>query len=102
MRDYLPAGCLDLAWMCSVYPKTDPDTLIVVTADHAHTSQIVDPGTNHPGSVSILTTADGAKMYVSYATEQHGVSKDHTGSQLRIAAQGPQAANVVGVTDQTE
>ena len=84
------------------YAKTHPDTLIVVTADHAHTSQIVDPGTNHPGSVSILTTADGANMYVSYATEPHGVSQDHTGTQLRIAAQGPQAANVVGVTDQTE
>lgn len=84
------------------YAKTHPDTLIVVTADHTHTSQIVDPGTNHPGSVSILTTADGANMYVSYATEPHGTSQDHTGSQLRIAAQGPQAANVVGVTDQTE
>lgn len=84
------------------YAKSHPDTLIVVTADHAHTSQIVDPGTSHPGSISILTTADGANMYVSYATEPHGVSQDHTGSQLRIAAQGPQAANVVGVTDQTE
>lgn len=84
------------------FAKTHPDTLIVVTADHAHTSQIVDPGANHPGSVSILTTADGANMYVSYATEPHGVSQDHTGSELRIAAQGPQAANVVGVTDQTE
>lgn len=84
------------------YAKSHPDTLIVVTADHGHTSQIVDPGSNHPGSVSILTTADGANMYVSYATEPHGVSQDHTGTQVRIAAQGPQAANVVGVSDQTD
>ncbi len=84
------------------FAKTHPDTLIVVTADHGHTSQIVDPGTNHPGTVSILTTADGAEMYVSYATEPHGVSQDHTGTQVRIAAQGPQAANVVGVTNQTD
>ncbi|HWR16863.1 MAG TPA: alkaline phosphatase [Terriglobales bacterium] len=84
------------------YAKLHPDTLIIVTADHAHTSQIVDPGSKHPGSVSILTTADGANMYVSYATEAHGVSQDHTGSQVRIAAQGPQAANVVGVSDQTD
>jgi alkaline phosphatase len=26
----------------------------------------------------------------------------HTGTQIRVAAQGPQAANVVGVTDQTD
>jgi alkaline phosphatase len=88
------------------YAKTHPDTLIVVTADHAHTSQIIDPvpagRVTHPGSFSILTTADGANMYVNYATEPHGTSQDHTGSQVRIAAQGPQAANVVGVTNQTD
>ena len=45
---------------------------------------------NEHGTISILTTADGANMYVSYATEPHGVSQDHTGSQVRIAALGPQ------------
>jgi alkaline phosphatase len=29
-------------------------------------------------------------------------SQDHTGTQVRIAAQGPQAANVVGVINQTD
>ena len=88
------------------YAKTHPDTLIIVTADHAHTSQIIDaiPAgvVNHPGAYSVLTTADGANMYVNYATEPHGTSQDHTGAQVRIAGQGPQAANVVGVTDQTD
>jgi alkaline phosphatase len=28
--------------------------------------------------------------------------QEHTGTQLRIAAQGPQAANVLGVSDQTD
>jgi alkaline phosphatase len=89
------------------YAKTHPDTLIIVTADHAHTSQIIDTvpaaeGVNHPGAFSILTTADGTDMTVNYATTPHGTSQDHTGSQVRIAAQGPQAANVVGVTDQTD
>jgi len=41
-------------------------------------------------------------MTINYATRAHGQSQDHTGAQLRIAAQGPQAANVVGVTDQTD
>ena len=29
-------------------------------------------------------------------------SMEHTGTQLRIAAYGPHAANVVGLTDQTD
>jgi len=88
------------------YAKKHPNTLIVVTADHGHTSQIIDAvpvgRTNHPGAYSVLTTADGAPMTVNYATEPHGTSQDHTGTQVRIAAQGAQAANVVGVTDQTD
>lgn len=84
------------------YAKSHPDTLIIVTADHAHTSQII-PNEAHPtGSLSRLNTADGAVMTVTWGTEPFGVSQEHTGSQVRIAAQGPQAANVVGITDQTE
>ena len=30
------------------------------------------------------------------------VARSHTGTQVRIAAQGPQAANVVGVSHQTD
>jgi alkaline phosphatase len=41
-------------------------------------------------------------MVVNYATNLDGRSQSHTGTQVRIAAQGPQAANVVGVTDQTD
>ena len=40
-------------------------------------------------------------MTINYGTRPHGQSQDHTGSEVRIAAQGPQAANVVGVTNQT-
>ncbi len=39
---------------------------------------------------------------MSYATNADHRSQDHTGTQVRIAAQGPQAANVVGVIDQTD
>ena len=87
------------------YAATHKDTLVVVTADHAHTSQIVeevDEGT--PGVQSILTTVDGAPLYLNYATVAPGptASQQHTGSEVRVAAQGPQAANVVGVIDQTD
>jgi alkaline phosphatase len=54
----------------------------------------------HPDTL-VVVTADGANMVVSYATNLDGRSQSHTGTQVRIAAQGPQAANVVGVTDQT-
>jgi alkaline phosphatase/streptomycin-6-phosphatase len=88
------------------FARQNPDTLIVVTADHGHTSQIIDPvpadQTDHPGAFSVLTTHDGAEMTVNYATEPPGASQSHTGTQVRIAAQGPQAANVSGITNQTD
>jgi alkaline phosphatase/streptomycin-6-phosphatase len=81
------------------------DTLIVVTADHGHSSQIVGLPTDadHPsGLLSVLRTRSGVPMTISYATNAYHRSQDHTGTQVRIAAQGPQAANVVGVVDQTD
>ncbi|MDZ8189360.1 MAG: alkaline phosphatase [Nostoc sp. ChiSLP02] len=86
------------------YAKKHPDTLIVVTADHGHTSQIIPPPTasdHSPGKFSTLITADGAEMTVNYATNLPAQSQEHTGTQVRIAAQGPQGENVVGVLDQT-
>jgi alkaline phosphatase len=86
------------------FAKTHPDTLIVVTADHGHTSQIISApsSSTQPGAFSTLRTRDGADMAVSYATAPVGESQSHTGTQVRIAAQGPQAANVVGITNQAE
>jgi alkaline phosphatase len=87
------------------FAKAHPDTLIVVTADHGHASQIVGTPTDadHPtGLLSVLRTRGGALMTMSYSTNGYHRSQDHTGTQVRIAAQGPQAANVVGVIDQTE
>lgn len=76
------------------------DTLVVVTADHAHTSQIV--GSPIPGLNTHLLTADGQEMIVAYGTSAQGGSQQHTGAQVRIAGYGPGAANVVGLTDQTD
>jgi alkaline phosphatase len=41
-------------------------------------------------------------MTINYGTRAHGQSQDHTASEVRIVAQGLQAANVVGVTNQTD
>jgi len=40
-------------------------------------------------------------MTISYGNSEED-SQEHTGTQLRIAAYGPHAANVVGLTDQTD
>jgi len=84
------------------FAKKDGNTLVIVTADHAHTSQIVESGSTTPGSTVNLLTRDGQPMTINYATSASAGSQQHTGSQLRIAAYGPRAANVVGLTDQTD
>ncbi|MEW5687867.1 MAG: alkaline phosphatase [Pseudomonadota bacterium] len=83
------------------FAKAHGDTLVIVTADHAHTSQVVDPGAVSPGLTAALLTRDGAIMGVNYATAETG-SQAHTGTQLRIAAYGPNAGRVLGLTDQTD
>ncbi|QTX05684.1 alkaline phosphatase [Agromyces archimandritae] len=82
------------------FAKQDGDTLVIVTADHAHTSQIVDGAT--PGLGTTLTTPEGSPLRISYGTAAAGGSQQHTGAQLRIAAYGPGASNVLGLTDQTD
>ena len=76
------------------------DTLVVVTADHAHSSQIVENGTKAPGLTQALNTKDGAVMTISYGNSEE--DSRSTPAPLRIAAYGPHAANVVGLTDQTD
>jgi alkaline phosphatase/streptomycin-6-phosphatase len=106
------------------YQKTHPDTLIVVTADHAHTSQIVSEdasGAGLPtGYSSNVTTKDGQTLSLTYGTVgyQAGAapatnpdiagavpttaSMQHTGAVVPVWASGPQAANVLGTNDHTD
>jgi alkaline phosphatase len=95
------------------WQRSHPDTLIVVTADHGHTSQIVAEdanGTSGPtGYAQDLKTKDGQIMRIAYGTAggltrppASGISQQHTGTQVRIGAIGPQAARVNGVIDETD
>lgn len=83
------------------FAKKAGNTLIIVTADHAHSSQIIPAGANTPGLTQTLITKDGSPMTISYSNTDTD-SQNHTGSQIRIAAYGPQAANVTGLLDQTD
>ncbi|MEU1331315.1 alkaline phosphatase [Streptomyces sp. NPDC005865] len=84
------------------YAAKHPDTLVVTTADHAHTSQIVPLEAQPPGLSATLVTDEGQQLKVNYSTNTPGASQEHTGTQVRIAAQGPQAYRVLGVTNQTD
>ncbi|ORM57537.1 alkaline phosphatase [Pantoea rodasii] len=83
------------------FAREHGDTLVVVTADHAHSSQIIENGSKAPGLTQAVNTKDGAVMTISYGNSEDD-SQGHTGTQIRIAAYGPHAANVVGLTDQTD
>ncbi|WP_342325620.1 alkaline phosphatase [Kosakonia sp. BYX6] len=83
------------------FAKKDGNTLVIVTADHAHASQIIPPDTKAPGLSQLLNTKDGAVMGITYGNSEEE-SMEHTGTQIRIAAYGPHAGNVVGLTDQTD
>jgi alkaline phosphatase len=89
------------------FASSNPNTLVIVTADHAHTSQIIPlpEEQNHPGGFSTLVTKDGANMTINYATSpfyQGSTDQDHTGSQVSIMTQGPHAENFTGLIDQAE
>lgn len=87
------------------FARHNKDTLVVVTGDHGHTSQIVEADATPAGASSVLLTDEGSQMMVTYGTaagDPRAVSQEHTGTQIRVAAQGPQAANVVGLIDQTD
>jgi alkaline phosphatase len=98
------------------YQKTHPDTLVIVTADHSHTSQIVSEdasGDGLPaGYSSNVTTKDGQTLSLTYGTTGYNAaggapvfpskSMQHTGATVPVWAIGPQAANVLGTNDHTD
>lgn len=84
------------------YQDKHEDTLVVITADHSHTSQIVPAGQDTPGFYATLKSDDGVPIRVSYATGKTPGGMSHTGARVPVAAIGPQASNVMGVRDQTD
>jgi alkaline phosphatase len=98
------------------FQRSHPDTLIVVTADHAHTSQIVGEdasGSGLPTGYSTnLLTADGQVLTLTYGTAGYGgagaapagtpPSQQHTGAVVPVWGSGPGASAVLGTNDHTD
>jgi alkaline phosphatase/streptomycin-6-phosphatase len=99
------------------YQRAHPDTLVVVSADHSHTSQIVAEdagGSGIPTGYSTnLTTKDGGKLTLTYGTAGYGgapgaapvavpPSQQHTGAVVPVWASGPGALDVLGTNDHTD
>ena len=97
-------GRLDEATKVALdFAKADGNTLVIVTADHSHTSQVVADGKDTVSYATRLRTVEGSNMAISYGTKPTTASSmQHTGAQLRIAAYGPSEENVIGQTDQTD
>ncbi len=59
------------------FAKKEGNTLVIVTADHAHASQIVAPDTKAPGLTQALNTKDGAVMVMSYGNSRRGFTRTY-------------------------
>ena len=89
-------GQLDEAAEVAVdYARMHPETLILITADHAHAAQIIT-GANRlvalehasPGYVARVLTPEGGIMGINYATSTSRMEV-HTGGQVPAFASGP-------------
>ncbi|CAM3426909.1 alkaline phosphatase [Parendozoicomonas haliclonae] len=78
---------LETVELARTFADTNPETLILVTADHGQAAQLVPDGSMYsalnvpvysPGHIARVITPEGSVMAVNYATNTF-VSEEHTG-----------------------
>lgn len=94
------------------YLRGHPDTLLIVTSDHAQAMQVIGaemfdfigpklrPG-DLPGRLALIKTLEGGTMLVNYATS-NVIMQTHTGANVPVFAAGSGAGRIQGTMDQTE
>ena len=84
------------------FAEKDERTTVLLTADHGQASQIVQAGSNTRGLTATLLTSEGAPMTLSYGSAPKGYAQAHTGVQVPVAGDGPNAAAVADLKEQTD
>jgi alkaline phosphatase len=92
------------------FAKAHPNTLVIVTADHAQAAQII-PSTSlfaaYPvpiysqGMIARITTPEGGLMTINYATNNFAY-EEHTGATVPLFGNALASALVPGYTTQPE
>ncbi len=92
------------------YAKENPETLVLVTADHAQAAQLV-PATSlfdnfgipvySPGKVARIVTDEGAILAVNYATNNFPY-EEHTGASVPLYANEPGIGRVPSMVTQPQ
>ena len=79
------------------YAEAHPETLVIVTADHAQAAQIVPEPSLYdslpipiysPGKIARINTPEGGVMRINYATNNF-VSEEHTGANVPLFSNAP-------------
>ncbi|MFE7454496.1 alkaline phosphatase [Streptomyces griseus] len=83
------------------HAERHPRTLVIVTADHGHATQILPHDARPAGLSATLVTDEGGVMQLGYGTALPGETQEHTGVPVPVAARGPLADRVRGVQDNT-
>jgi alkaline phosphatase len=92
------------------FAEKNPNTLILVTADHGHAAQIIPDKSLFnqfgapvytPGRLVRLITPEGAGLAINYATNGF-VMEEHTGTQVPLLANDVGRGKVPGMVTQPE
>jgi alkaline phosphatase len=91
------------------YSERHPETLVLVTADHAHIAQVIlepnflaSQGFSSPGHVARVNTPEGGTIRINYAGTTFPMQDGHSGAQVPILASGPGASDLPIFLEQTD